>query len=132
MKSWLVLLMAGVLLTQVSIKTIVWLHFQLNRPEIIAKLCQKRFEKVNTCQGKCQLNKKLKSVEKSEEDTASFKQINNLKIEGIAQNFIDWFIEQFTFEIGNFSLKQLFSYFIKGKQDVFIELLKPPIAPLAS
>jgi len=43
----------------VSLKTLVWLHFEWNRAYIEKELCEKRDEVHNCCKGNCYLTKKL-------------------------------------------------------------------------
>lgn len=71
MKGFISISLALIFVFQPFAKLYVWVSFELNREYFAQVLCVKRTIKNNTCQGTCQLNKKLQALENDKSDEPS-------------------------------------------------------------
>ncbi|MBS1637953.1 MAG: hypothetical protein JST26_18720 [Bacteroidetes bacterium] len=53
---------------QCSAKSLIYLHYELNKKEIAANICENRMKPKSCCEGKCYLNKELSKEEKRQND----------------------------------------------------------------
>jgi len=65
-----IVILLSLIVSQLT-KLVVVINFEFNKATIAKTKCVKRFEKKNTCQGKCHLKKQLKKAEEAESQGAS-------------------------------------------------------------
>jgi hypothetical protein len=118
-------LLVAIIICQASIKTVIWVHFQINRPDIVRRLCQSRNQIQNRCQGKCHLKAMLTPKKSKEDDLAfpGYSLIKNLEILFTLQTpclEYSLFLWNFTKERLGFSALNWF------EQETHTKILKPP------
>ncbi len=126
MKFGVVVLMVMTMAAQVSLKTAIWVHFQINRPDIVRSLCQSRNLKVNHCQGKCQLQNRFEQNPVEDDLTfPGFSMIKDMKIVFTLVSLPDYFSRPKLFV----SKKVFFSHYSRFIPDYEKgKLIKPPAA----
>jgi hypothetical protein len=64
---------------QVSAKSVIFLHYWVNKAYIAQNLCEKKEIKNNACQGSCHLNKELKKQDEKEKTPVTPPNFKDLK-----------------------------------------------------
>lgn len=121
MKKLFILLIIPLLLLQIGSKSLILIHFLINREEIAATLCVQKEVENNCCQGSCHLNKQLEEQEKNETPDTRVERNDE----------IIWYGQWYTISaaaLGEKLLKALpfFDFTFKPQKGYLLGLLRPP------
>ncbi len=74
MRLGIIILMIVILMVHALSFTLVYVSFKMHQDYIVANYCVQKDERVNTCQGHCQLTNEMQDQEKQKNDNPMFQE----------------------------------------------------------
>lgn len=124
MKKWVIALLIGTLLLQVSAGLFIMISFQIHKNEIVATQCINRFDKIPVCFGSCYLEKELKKSVDTEDQKLPTVKIKGIEV-CIPQQLNALAFESHTSNESRVS-KPSFFYQVSSTKESIITIFHPP------